>query len=236
MSRARGCCLFEPYQRPHHQRIQWLLGQLNFDLLSRTQCYFGGGTAIVLKLNEYRESVDVDFLCASHEGYRELRNTVNQNSLGGLLSHPVPLAREVKADRYGIRTFCLVDGVPIKLEVVREDRIALTGQMEPQFPVPVLSQVDMYAEKLLANTDRWADRSTANRDLIDLGMMVHHWGAIPHEAWLKAEMAYGESVKRAYNAARHQLTQAEHLTACLTKMGMAGHWCEPLKTALGPSS
>jgi len=168
---------------------------LNFDLLSRTQCYFGGGTAIVLKLNEYRESVDVDFLCASHDGYRELRNTVNQNSLGGLLLHPVPLAREVKADRYGIRTFCLVDGVPIKLEVVREDRIALTGQIEPQFPVPVLSQIDMYAEKLLANTDRWADRSTSNRDLIDLGMMVHHRGAIPEQTWLKAEGAYGDSVK-----------------------------------------
>jgi Nucleotidyl transferase AbiEii toxin, Type IV TA system len=98
-----------------------MLGQLNSDLLSRTQCYLGGGT---------------------------------------------------------------------------EDRIALTGQLEPQLPVPVLSQVDMYAEKPLANTDRWADRSTASRDLIDVGMMVHHWGAIPPEAWLKAEMAYGESRQR----------------------------------------
>ena len=147
------------WRRAHHQRIQWLLGQLNPDLLSRTQCYFGGGTAIVLKLDEYRESVDVDFLCASHDGYRELRNTVNQNSLGDLLRQPVPLAREVKADRYGIRTFCLVDGVPIKLEVVREDRIPLSGQTEPDFPIPMLSQIDMYAEKLLANTDRWADRT-----------------------------------------------------------------------------
>jgi predicted nucleotidyltransferase component of viral defense system len=224
--------LSEPYQRPHHQRIQWLLRQLNFDLLRRTQCYFGGGTAIVLKLSEYRESVDVDFLCASHEGYRELRNTVNQNSLGGLLSHPVPLAREVKADRYGIRTFCLVDGVPIKLEVVREDRITLTGQMEPQFPVPVLSQVDMFAEKLLANTDRWADRSTANRDLIDLGMMVHHWGAIPPEAWLKAEMAYGESVKKAYNAARQKMADPQHLAHCLSTMAMNPAWAEPLRLTL----
>lgn len=228
--------MLEPFQRPHHQRIHWLLGQLNVDLLSRTQCYFGGDTAIVLKLNEYRESVDVDFLCASHEGYRELRNTVNQNSLGGLLSHPVPLAREVKADRYGIRTFCLVDGVPIKLEVVREDRIALTGQMEPEFPVPVLSQIDMYAEKLLANTDRWADRSTANRDLIDLGMMVHHWGAIPEQAWLMAEGAYGDSVKKAYLAACRQLTQAEHLKTCLSSMGMDSHWGEQLKAALCTSS
>lgn len=227
-----GCCLLEPYQRPHHQRIQWLLSQLDRDLLSQAQCYFGGGTAIVLKLNEYWESVNVDFLCASHEGHRELRNTVNQNSLGGLLSPPVPLAREVKADRYGIRTFCLVDGVPIKLEIVREDRVALTGQIEPQFPVPVLSQVDMFTEKLLANTDRWADRSTASRDLIDFGMMVHHWGGIPHEAWLKAEMAYGESVKRAYNAACQQMADAQHLAQCLSKIAMNSAWAEPLKLAL----
>lgn len=220
------------WRRAHHQRIQWLLGQLNPDLLSRTQCYFGGGTAIVLKLDEYRESVDVDFLCASHEGYRELRNTVSPNSLGDLLRQPVPLAREVKADRYGIRTFCLVDGVPIKLEVVREDRIALCGQTEPDFPIPVLSRIDMYAEKLLANTDRWADRSTHSRDLIDLGMMVHHWGAIPPEAWLKAEAAYGDSVLRAYNAARQQMAQAGHLTHCLSQMAMDKQWAVPLQSAL----
>ncbi len=166
-------------------------------------------------------------------GHRELRNTINQNSLGGLLSQPVPLAREVKADRYGIRTFCLVDGEPIKLEIVREDRVALTGQIEPQFPVPVLSQIDMFTEKLLANTDRWADRSTASRDLIDLGMMVHHWGAIPEQAWLKAESAYGDSVRKAYNAARKQLTQEEHLTQCLSKMAMDNRWCAPLRVALG---
>lgn len=86
--------------------------------------------------------------------------------------------------------------MPIKLEVVREDRIALSGQTEPDFPIPMLSRSDMYAEKLLANTDRWADRSTHNRDLIDLGMMVYHWGAIPPEAWLKAAEAYGDSVER----------------------------------------
>lgn len=49
--------------------------------------------------------------------------------------------------------------------------------------------------------------------------MVHHWGAIQPEAWLKAEAAYGDSVERAYNAARHQ-------------MAMDDHWSESLKVAL----
>jgi hypothetical protein len=73
---------------------------------------------------------------------------------------------------------------------------------------------------------------TPTAGLIDVGMMVHHWGSIPPEAWLKAEMAYGESVKRAYNAARQQMTDAQHLANCLAKMAMNSAWAEPLRLAL----
>ena len=111
------------FKRAHHQRVARILDALNAQLLTEAGCYFGGGTAIVLLLNEYRESVDVDLLCASHEGYRTLRNAVNENSLGPLLTQAMPLARAVRADRYGIRTFLMVDDVPIKFEIVREDRI-----------------------------------------------------------------------------------------------------------------
>mgnify|MGYP006158236207 CR=1 FL=1 len=89
---------------------------------------------------------------------------VNENSLGPLLTQAMPLARAVRADRYGIRTFLMVDDVPIKFEIVREDRIPLQAQTHPGIPILTLSQVDMFAEKLLANTDRWADRSTTSRD------------------------------------------------------------------------
>lgn len=212
-----GCCLFE---RQHHQRVWQLLLSLNTELLAQTACYFGGGTAIVLQLGEYRESVDVDLLCASHEGYRLLRNTVNEHDLGALLTRPVALAREVRADRYGIRTFCKIDETAIKLEIVREDRIPLDGQPLPSWPVPALSRTDMYAEKLLANTDRWADRSTASRDAIDLAMMVHHWGPIPTEAWRKVHEAYGASADRALANARSLLDDERHLSSCLQKMRM----------------
>ncbi|MEH0072719.1 nucleotidyl transferase AbiEii/AbiGii toxin family protein [Pannonibacter sp. Pt2-lr] len=46
---------------------------------------FGGGTAIVLQLDEYRESVDIDFLCASQEGYRLIRQAVFGAGLAGLI-------------------------------------------------------------------------------------------------------------------------------------------------------
>jgi len=64
----------ELFSRRHHNDILHVLRCLNGDFLRDTECYFGGGTAIVLELGEYRESVDIDFLCASQEGYRKLRH------------------------------------------------------------------------------------------------------------------------------------------------------------------
>lgn len=220
------------FKRAHHQRVARILDALNAQLLTEAGCYFGGGTAIVLLLNEYRESVDVDLLCASHEGYRTLRNAVNENSLGPLLTQALPLARAVRSDRYGIRTFLMVDDVPIKFEIVREDRIPLQAQTHPGIPILTLSQVDMFAEKLLANTDRWADRSTTSRDIIDLAMMVHHWGPIPPSAWLKVEDAYGASARRAFVKAQELLADEAHLAECLRKMSMEARWADDIRLAL----
>lgn len=182
------------FNRPHHQRIAKILAALNSELLLEAECYFAGGTAIVLSLNEYRESVDIDFLCASTEGYRTLLNSLHQQELGGILREPVEHLREVKADRYGIRTMLSIDGAPIKVEFVREDRISLSGAMNDWFGVPVLDRSDMYAEKLLANADRGLDKYVKSRDLIDLAMMIEHWGDIPEMALEKVHGAYGEHV------------------------------------------
>ena len=60
------------FRRQHHNDILCALRCLNGSLLLDAECYFGGGTAIVLNIDEYRESVDIDFLCASQEGYTAL--------------------------------------------------------------------------------------------------------------------------------------------------------------------
>ena len=154
------------FERDHHNRIQTLLSALNKDFLAENKCFFGGDTAIVLTLNEYRELVDIDFLCASQDGYRELRNTIDNTSLGAILSRPVALARDVRADRYCIRTFLRVDGMPVKFEIVSECRIQIAGELNSLTGVPTLTRADMYAEKLLANADRYRDKSVASRDII----------------------------------------------------------------------
>jgi hypothetical protein len=209
------------FDRPHHQRIAKLLASLNADFLAQSNCFFGGGTAIVLSVGEYRESLDVDFLCSSTEGYRALRNTITSASLGSILAQPVELARDVRADRYGIRTFVRIEGAPIKLEIVNEGRIDITGNMDPVFGVPTLSRLDMYAQKLLANADRYGDLSVISRDAIDLAMLIDHWGTIPEAAWAKARKAYGQSIDTAYRKAVELVSNPDYLASCLQKMHMA---------------
>ena len=206
------------FERPHHQRIEKLLHSFNSELLEEAQCFFGGGTAIVLSLGEYRESVDIDFLCASKQGYRLLRNTVNHNGLGALLKKPVKHLREVRADLYGIRTFLEIDGVPIKFELISEGRIGICGEMHLAFGVPTLSREDMYAEKLLANTDRGSDKSVYSRDVIDLAMMMNQWGAIPEQSWAKVHDAYGKSADTAFNTAIAMISDRAYLKSCLSRM------------------
>lgn len=209
------------FKRDHHNRIQTLLSALNTDFLAQNQCFFGGGTAIVLALDEYRESVDIDFLCASQDGYRALRNTIDNGSLGEIFARPVELARDVRADRYGIRTFLRVDDVPVKFEIVSEGRIQIEGAMNPKTGVPTLARADMYAEKLLANADRYRDKAVASRDIIDLAMMVGHWGPVPEAAWEKVRKAYGPSAEKAYQGAIEMVGDRVYLSQCLAKMRMA---------------
>src|SRR3990172_517910 len=118
------------FSRPRHATVAAILGALNAPFLDRNQCYFGGGTRIVLSLDEYRESADIDFLCSSREGYRNLRSTIDNRSLGEIAAGKVNLAREIVADRYGIRTFIDAGGQKIKFEIVNEARIDVSGNKQ----------------------------------------------------------------------------------------------------------
>ena len=113
----------------------------------------------MLGFGEYRESADLDFLCASREGYRALRGTVTDRGLGKIAGVKLKYAREVIADRYGIRTVLDVAGEKIKFEIILEARIGLSGDATPELRVPALDAESCCAEKFLANADRWGDES-----------------------------------------------------------------------------
>jgi len=201
------------FDRPHHQRIAKVLAALDADVLVRARCLFGGGTAIALSCGEYRESIDIDFICASIDGYRELRNAVGTEDLGRLLKQPLPMARAPRVDQYGIRCALLVDDVPVKFEIVFEGRIELS----PPLPndricgVWTLSHADRVATKLMANTDRWADDGVMSRDIIDLGVLSSD-GTLDAQGVAKAERAYGKSVATAFLKAKPHLL--DRTSAC----------------------
>ena len=210
------------FRRPWHRLVRQVLESLNGDLLARAKCWFGGGTRVAMELGEFRESVDVDFLCEDREGYRILRSTVTQSSLGDLVSRPLELMRDVRADMYGIRTFLRVDGQPVKFEVIFEGRIPLTGEARSPFPVEVLARPSCFAEKLLANADRGRDASANARDLIDLAFMAAHW---PEEdlrtGMATAQSAYGDAVQRELDAILTSLNDPDYRQRCLTALSVS---------------
>jgi len=214
------------YRCPRHRKVARVLDALNAEVLARTHCCFGGGTRIALELDEYRESDDIDFICSDLVGYRALRATIKNSSLGILLpklSAGVSLLRDVRADQYGIRTVFGVDGEPVKFEIILEARIQVTAAKVKSIPVPVLNRISCFAETWLANADRWNDTAVLSRDAFDLAFMLRAWDI--DEARTGAELAvgaYGDTVRRAACAASTKLLEdAKYRKHCVENLAIA---------------
>lgn len=208
------------FSRAHHQRIAKLLKSLDAATLAAHKCLFGGGTAITMLHGEFRESRDVGFLVSDLEAYRALRGIVTKDGLAGLFNAPVKSLREAKMDQYGIRSLMEIDGVPIKFEIVLEARIALDTPPGEHTVcgVATLTHIDQVAEKLLANSDRWADDAVDSRDLIDLAMMLKD-ARIPQAALDKADRAYN-SIAADLEKAKAHIERPGRLVRCMTHLQM----------------
>lgn len=216
------------FERPHHRRIATVLASLDGALLRERACLFGGGTAIALCCGEYRESVDVDFLVSDLTAYRQLRHALT--GAEGLASitraeaAPLVQAGELRADQYGVRTRVVVEGQPIKLEIVYEARMALEvpGATDAVCGVATLTRLDMATSKLLANSDRWMEDGVFSRDLIDLAMLQTGLPLL-RQAVAKAEDAYGASIRRDLQRAIERMQERTGwLERCMRMMAMAG--------------
>jgi hypothetical protein len=183
------------FKKPEHRIIAEALGLMDHRFLTANQCWFGGGTAIFMKFGEYRRSLDVDFLCADADGYRELRTCAAERGVKAFFPDPVEAVRDFQIDQYGLRTVVRLKGQTIRFEIIREGRIKLQGHFDHDLNVSTLVSADMFAEKLLANADRCQDRATAYRDAIDLGMLIGAYGEIPIEALGKVQTAYGPDIQ-----------------------------------------
>lgn len=157
-----------------HNQIFKILQCLNSEILKNGSAYFGGGTILALDFEEYRSSVDIDFIASVNDGgYRYLRTIIFDNGCEGLFSDlsKIELGRTT-TDQYGIRMVVYVDNMPIKTEIIAENRFQLDTPRYPIWsPVPCLSLNDCFTSKLLSNSDRYMDKSVKSRDLIDLAVL-----------------------------------------------------------------
>jgi hypothetical protein len=215
------------YRRERHGVIFRLLRSLNRDLLLRTECAFGGGTLVALCYGEHRESMDIDFLCSSGDGYRLLRETLFGTRLEPLVGK-LALAREPVMDRDGVRTF-LADpsgkSPPVKLEVLLEGRIVIESQNDPKFPVPRLTPASLIAEKLLANADRGGAVSESGKDFIDLLAILRHEPVATFAAGMKIAVgAYGKVVRKALDDSMRAHSNAALRKIRLGALGVDDEW------------
>ncbi len=214
------------FERPHHQRIAQVLLTLDASLLRKHCCLFGGGTAVALRYEEYRESVDIDFLVSDINCYRQLRLLLTSpQGISAILRkdvRPLTLMRNIRADQYGIRTMLLVADKQIKFEIILEGRIKLNspGRDDTICEIATLSPLDMITSKLLANSDRWADDSVFSRDLIDLAMIRPSLNLL-REAVAKAEQAYGKAIIRDLDKAISKLlSRSNRLERCMEALAI----------------
>lgn len=183
------------FEREAHRVVLEVLGLLRADVLRRCRFLFGGGTRIVLDLGEYRESKNVDFLCSDPQGYADLRFEASRHGYPALFTaeglERLQFPREMRIDQYGIRFTAVSGTTALRIELIREARIDLDPGDRPAWsPVDCLTIPDCFAEKLLANSDRWADRQVLSRDLMDLAALRTRCGPVPEPAWTKVEAAY----------------------------------------------
>ncbi|MGK5084104.1 hypothetical protein WDW37_12475 [Bdellovibrionota bacterium FG-1] len=83
-----------------------------------------------------------------------------------------------------------------------------------------ITSLDRAANKLLANSDCWADDAVFSRDLIDLAMLEPS-RAMLARAIAKAAIAYGESIKRDLDRAIQRLEKRTgRLDECMTSLKM----------------
>ncbi len=183
------------FRRDIYRTMAFVLEAFDADVLSRHSFRFGGGTCLALGHGEYRVSRDLDFLCSDPNGYADLRFAVRERGFDALFQDGrrtmLSFPREIRADQYGLRFPVVVNGMSIRVEMIREARITLSpAETAPWTQLPILSTVDCFAEKLLANSDRWADRDELARDLVDLAVLRNAHGPIPEAAWKAVEQAY----------------------------------------------
>jgi len=212
------------YKRDHHNKINSALHNFNDIFFTDHTIIFGGGTRIAMEIDEYRESIDVDIICPNSQSYKAARSEITNISLGRLVKKEFKYLREIRADRYAIRTFIEIDKTPIKIEVISFADYRLNSLINTDiFPIPYLDKSSCFITKLLANADRALQ--PPYKDIIDIIVMHMQWGEIPESAWKEAYRHYGDiPLQQLIATLEHLLSNKRSYTSEAKSMGMHENW------------
>lgn len=163
------------FLRERHRTIGQILSLIDSNLFAENTTYFGGGTAISLRHGEFRQSDDIDFMVSSATSFRELRALVRSSGPRVLFKDQglLVLPETFLNDQYGIRGWVELGGSRVKFEIVHEGRIEFQtpSQKDSIAGVLALTDTDLIAEKVMANSDRFLDTAVFHRDILDLAFM-----------------------------------------------------------------
>ena len=124
------------FRRERHRKVQALLAAFDASLLTRCSVLFGGGTRIVLELDEYRDShsIDVPLLRRGRlygvqiRGRRPSATMLFSSRIGKRELH---LPREIKSISTGSGSPSRWTASMIRVEMIREARIELDPGVRP---------------------------------------------------------------------------------------------------------
>jgi len=207
------------FKDTYHKHIITILNSLKSDFFLEISAFFGGGTLLTLLYNEYRLSKDIDFICPVDNGYRMLRSEIFDKQYQAIFKDitNIEFPREIRADQYGVRFVIKIGLLSFKFEIIAEARIKLQpAAFYSWADIPCLSFTDACAEKLLSNSDRWADTSAKSRDLIDLSMLRLQ-SKIPDHAIEKSESAY-PVIKPLEKAIKFFMSNQDYRNDCFTSL------------------
>jgi len=222
------------YRRERHQIIASLLSTLDGELLKQHQCYFGGGTAIAMRYGEFRTSFDIDFLIADNSNFVDLKSLVRGQGFAALIKpdfRSTVIGSDPIMDKYAIRGSMRLLTENLKFEIVVEGYLTLDEPSDEDFVngIASLTEVDLVATKLLANSDRFSDDGTFNRDAIDLAFMEIN-KISKSRGYQKALSAYGADVERNLIKAIDNLqSNPDWLDRCMNFMEIEEPRCVVLK-------
>ena len=155
-------------------------------------------------------------------GFSAIRCGVAHDSFGPVFREHPDLAREVRPDQFGVRSFVSTDDGPIKLEILWTHAPPGVGAPRTGWPVPLVGRRALVTGLALALFDLGSPKRAYFRDLVDLAFTSASWGNdVLADAMATCEQAFGERVSEGLaTSLRLALDHADAWAGCMRDMSV----------------